>query len=196
MLSMINLGLLAFSFLGAYLAVMPLLRARRFAKDSLYFTSRFPLFAVRDELVGLIASGAMEESDPAWKAAYSSIRNLLDLKHRADFVKFLKDWIGFQLDLCRDEARHQQFVAATAKLEKRARDIPEFQTVLEHYSEATLKMYVRRTSSRLKATLFLFRLRCWLTVLQVRAKARELSSSFPAPSSKTIAYLGAANSAS
>jgi len=118
-------------------------------------TSRFPLFAARDDLVRLIVSGRMREADPAWSNLYRASNALLSMHqelHALDcFWRFLKLSVAIEMDPAkrawRDQMRHVEDQAAER--------CPEFAAARDAMVVAFNHLVRRRTRLWHRALLFM-----------------------------------------
>lgn len=64
-------------------------RMRRLALASIHITSRFPVFAARDQARWAIIKGQIERDDSYWRSLHSALNEVLHLENRSDLVAFI-----------------------------------------------------------------------------------------------------------
>lgn len=138
-------------------------------------SSRFPLFAARDELVDLVASGKMAETDEAWSAAYEAVNTLLNLEQKLDLKDFLE---GLLTSLQEEKSNHElqrRRELLAIELRGAAEAVPEFGSVLEGMNRALLSLVADRTTGSWGMTSALYFLRI---VIPGRRLLAQLSTFF------------------
>ena len=132
-------------------------------------TSRFPMFAARDDLVMLVASGIMDETDPSWQRAYRSVTVLLNLNQRLTLWDLISKMAQHAERMTIDpEFRRQCEVLRDEDRRTEAR-IPEFYAVTHDIGRALRHIVLTRTSTWHRAALwFLMQL---ITVFSVALKS-------------------------
>lgn len=108
--------------------------------------ARFPLFAVRDQLVQLVADGVMNEDEPAWQHAYRSVNQLLDIRNTMDIWDFVKSILDHQMQMREDALLRDEFNAFVVEQEQASQRCPTYADVLVSY-DAAVQYMVRKRSS-------------------------------------------------
>lgn len=67
------------AFVGLGAAILSWQRDLKVMREHRRRSSRFPLLALRDDLLELVVSGEVSEQSEAWRAAYARINDLLRL---------------------------------------------------------------------------------------------------------------------
>ena len=156
------------------------------ARDSRRDSSRFPLFAVRDDLVFLIASKKMLESDPAWKILYQTVNHLLDISCNTTMFSmvFRNARIATRVQASGEAA--DLFRRIQGILETGARQVPEFANALIQMDAAMLSMTRERTP-RWQWWILKGLVVVMLPVILVRRSARNLAFHPSAASAAVLA---------
>src|SRR5690606_32115839 len=89
--------------------------------------SRYPLYAARDRLVWLVASGRMNESDEGWQVAYRAANNLLSIHEHLDLFSTLRRMTRFRVAIERDLRLKREVMLADRALKRACREFPEFE---------------------------------------------------------------------
>jgi hypothetical protein len=111
-------------------------------------TSRFPLFAVRHELVKLIALGVVAENEPGWRNAYREVNFLLRMDQQLNMLHVLTSYIRSQMKADTDP-KYKERLERRAKIEREtAAAHPEFKMVVDRLPRAFMAVVVRRTTFR------------------------------------------------
>lgn len=108
-------------------------------------TSRFPLFAARDALVGLVASEQMSEDEPAWRNAYQGVNSLLGLHQSFHLVDMLSRYARHVIRLETDVRYKQQFQRLLNLEQEASGRIPSFASAAKAIDEAFAYMVRKRT---------------------------------------------------
>lgn len=117
-------------------------RVRRHVRVS----SRFPMFAARDELIRLVLDGKLPQDDDVWLAAYRVTNDFLSLERKLDLFDFLKDSVKSRIELEADDERRKDFESFKAEMKRIEGAIPEFGNAMRLVGSALMAMVVSRTS--------------------------------------------------
>jgi hypothetical protein len=101
--------------------------ARRCRRDS----SRFEMFAVRDELVFLVASRKMKESDPAWQLMYVATNHFLNLSYNSTLLSLMFNNIRATRRAARVPEAASRLKTVSEVLSSARRRVPEFGGTVE-----------------------------------------------------------------
>lgn len=107
--------------------------------------ARFPMFAVRDRLVLLVAQSAMSETEPAWLGTYSAANRLLDMSQSLDWFKHIAAFLEDLAERERDPEKQRAFEEFTKEIEAAERRVPEFACVSKEFSNALTHLLWART---------------------------------------------------
>lgn len=107
--------------------------------------SRFPMFAIRDELVRLVVCGDISEDSSAWQRIYRSINSLLDMHQRIDVVDVVWNLANYNLALQRDPALRAESQRIDRERDVEAARVPAFNNVLDKIDNAFLALVLERS---------------------------------------------------
>lgn len=114
-------------------------------------TSRFPLFAARTDLVLLVASGTMQEEDPAWANLYRQVNFLLRMDQKLDLWHFFTQYVNSLVEREKN-AELRERIEEIKRLETdAARRIPEFARIRDDANRGLMHMVNLRTRARHRA---------------------------------------------
>lgn len=116
-------------------------------------TSRFPMFAVRDELVDLVLDGRMDETDPAWRNLYRGVSHILGMHHELDSLDCLKKYLKRSMEIERDATLKARFTAKRQIEDEAARNNPDFAAARDRAVESFAHIVRRRTTTWHKAVI-------------------------------------------
>lgn len=103
-------------------------------------SSRFPMFAVRDELHELVAEGKLQESDTAYQAAYTAVNRILHLDTRLELIDL------FVLIASTRETDEAEFQKLRAHIRATVQECPEFGECIRKMDIAVFQIAIDRTS--------------------------------------------------
>lgn len=109
-------------------------------------TSRYPMFAVRHQLVMLVARGRMREHDPAWQTAYRGINVLLNPRNTIGPWRFMWVYLTHCHRIDRDPRYRAEWMRHVAATDEAKRRVREFADVMTSYTESMHVMMARRSS--------------------------------------------------
>jgi hypothetical protein len=109
-------------------------------------TSRFPLFAVRDRLLGLVATGEMKESDRVWAFAYDAVTELLGMHQNLHLWSVLYRQVRLHGAVQRDRRLQQAIATCGREMAAAAVRAPALGDVLREADMAYRFMVLRRTT--------------------------------------------------
>ena len=132
--------------IGTALVLASILNVERTIRRSVYFTSRFPLFAARDHLVRLVAEKKMDERDALWRDAYWGVNDLLDASRRIGLVGLINRHLRFSFRLATNRELQRRFGVYYKGLKEAAERVPDFGQALVNADRAVFEMCRRRTS--------------------------------------------------
>lgn len=89
-------------------------------------SSRFPMFAVRDQLIELVCDGEMDESETAWCTTYLTVNSLLDLEKNHTIWGSIGSYLSHSRRMKRDPKRRAQLKEIMNAIEDRAKETPRF----------------------------------------------------------------------
>lgn len=116
-------------------------------------TSRFPLFAARDQLVLLIVRGEMKEDGLAWKALYMSVNHLLNLERRLDLIDLLNGQVNHAKRMETDPKYRDCVNGITAAFEAGRLQSAGYANALKDVEEGIQHLVWQRTGAVLQALL-------------------------------------------
>jgi hypothetical protein len=120
-------------------------------------SSRFPLFAARDHLVMLVASGTMRESDPSWRRLYESVNYLLGMEQKLHAVDVIMRYVRYLSIIEEDPGIRERLEAERREEELAAARSPEFAAVRVEVDAALQHIVVRRTTTLHRAAMTLMK---------------------------------------
>lgn len=109
-------------------------------------SSRFPLFAVRDQLIQLVVVGKMSEDDDAWQAAYTTVNHLLHLDRKLTIWSFTLRLLKSKRAEERDADLKRSRELLGRKLRKASERVPGFRNVLRDLDSGLLSLVADRTT--------------------------------------------------
>ncbi len=115
------------------------------AKASRRDSSRFPMFAVRDDLIYLVASGQMHETDPAWKLLYLTANHFLDLSINSTIFEVIKAKAEVAMRAAQDPKIRERLKEIDEALASAAERTPQFGRVLQGMGGALRSLTRDRT---------------------------------------------------
>ena len=153
----VTIGYLAALF-GLLVIAARIVFVRNTIRRSVFNTSRFPLFAARDNLIDLIRRGVVTEQDPVWSSLYACVNDLLSPNKRHTLFSMFHESLRFSVRVANDKQYRQKFIEFRREQDERAKENPELGRVMEEINLALWNMYYRRT--------VIFWLRAYLFVLR------------------------------
>lgn len=146
---------------------------RRAVKDH----SRFKLFAVRDRLVILAATGTLSEKNPAWRHVYQSVNALLGMHKRLDIHDVIQSLVNYMIALAQDKALQERSAKINEQLEREAVRTPEFAALRLEMNQAFMHLIRRRSGliAALRVKVYLLRWRVTLALRTSWSAASKLS---------------------
>jgi hypothetical protein len=139
-------------------------------------TSRFPMFAARDRLVALVATGQIAEHNPSWQRAYKAVNVLVSLDQRLHLWDFISKYVRYLERMETDrEFRHAR-EAETLEDKQLAKDVPEYGEVQVAMGRALRHMVNVRTSAWHRATMWILLQFLAVFVVGIRAGAKVAHS--------------------
>jgi hypothetical protein len=108
--------------------------------------SRFKMFAARDELVCLVASGRMAQEEHAWAWTYSSVTGLLRMHQQLHLLGVVRRYARYLAKIHRDPQERRRSQERKEQLEKTAAANPDFAKVQDLIQAAFVTMVVVRTT--------------------------------------------------
>jgi hypothetical protein len=147
-------------------------------------TSRYPLYAARDELVRIVAIGALSEDNPAWRHAYLAVNRLLAIHQKLDAFSIVRRAARFRELVKADPRLRHRIELDRRRIAKATRDCPEFAEALRMMNAAFSHAVAAQTSGVQHAALAV-----WAKVLHVReSSAAQLNewSAYVAPGPKLV----------
>ncbi|HET7505955.1 MAG TPA: hypothetical protein VFK02_33275 [Kofleriaceae bacterium] len=107
--------------------------------------SRFPMFAIRDELVRLVVSGELSEESTAWQSIYRSVNSLLVMHQRLDVVDVMWNLAMYHLALRQDPALREESERIDRERDAEAERVPAFNAVLDKIDSAFFALVLERS---------------------------------------------------
>jgi hypothetical protein len=107
--------------------------------------SRFPMFAIRDELVRLVVCGDLSEDSAAWQRIYRSVNSLLDMHQRLDVVDVVWNLAMYRLALRQDPALREESERIDRERDAEAARVPAFNAVLDKIDKAFFTLVHERS---------------------------------------------------
>ena len=132
--------------LGAAILMINYWSIRSAARSSAHVTSRFPLFAVRDELRHALIDGDLEAGDAAVSLFDVIINELLKLDNRDNLSDFLQRHFRSRLRELQDSEYAAKKSASLALLTAKVQESPIFGRIMSHSDMAIGQMLQDRTS--------------------------------------------------
>lgn len=110
--------------------------------------SRFPLFAIRDRLVLMIADGTMEEGNYAWRSAYVAVNNMLDLNPTYDLWQVCVRFVRLNKRLSGDATERARFDEFVQIIKDEREKNPQYDQVVKDLDTEFGRMIWTRTKVR------------------------------------------------
>lgn len=152
-------------------------------------TSRFPMFAARDKLVFLIASGKMTEEDHGWRSLYDSVSFVLNIHQQLNQFDIMKRYVEYLVAVERNPRLRSHIEKAHAQEDYSARRVPEFARARQEVRTAFQYLIERRTTRWHKMLLVGLFARVLLVGIAMSAgvgTARRVSKSVSNPTYDTL----------
>lgn len=137
--SAVGIGIGAIGWVVYHLSVSRELRTARRE------TSRFPLFAARDELVLLVAEGRISENDPGWRNLYDGVNFFLNIKNKLHVLDCVSRYVNHLVAVRNNPQLKSRVQKALSQEEYAARRVPEFARVRDEVRVALRHLISRRT---------------------------------------------------
>lgn len=109
--------------------------------------SRFEMYAVRDQLVSLVARGIVAEDDPAWQQGYRNVNRLLGLHQSVTVGSFVQSLSQHFRLMEHDDLYRQRYLQSAELLTQKMDDCPEFAEVVRAVGPALVFMLALRSNS-------------------------------------------------
>lgn len=119
--------------------------------------SRYKLYEARDELIRIVVSGAMEESDKSWAYAYAAVNDLLNIHERLDLYAVLKRYARFLRAVKANPQLQREIELKDRSMKRASRDVPQFRAALAEM-EVGFYYAMRRQTSLWQSLAFLLAL--------------------------------------
>jgi len=108
-------------------------------------TSRFPLFAARDRLIGLVIDERMSEDDTVWKSTYATANMLLDLDQRLHLKDIVKMFVDYRIELDKNPNLKRKVADLKKKTSAARNRVPEFDRIENEMFFAINHLIKKRT---------------------------------------------------
>ena len=155
--------LFAASVIGLSAYFGSVLRELRWARRE---TSRFPMFAARDRLIRLVASGAVSARDPGWAYTYRGVNGMLGLHQELHLLDLIARYASYIAAIRSDPELRRRAQRIGRLSDATSRKVPEFVVVLREIDQALTHLVARRTTRLHLVWLFL---RVLLPTLSLKA---------------------------
>jgi hypothetical protein len=121
---------------SAAVLVVKEIELRKFVGRQRAGVLRYPLFAVRDDLIRLVSSGRVAEDDEAWATAYVAINNVLSTHSELGPLSYARKYAMFAVALERDAEIRRKVDHHARKVRRLSSRVPEFGEVLDAFDRA------------------------------------------------------------
>jgi hypothetical protein len=145
--------------------------------------SRFPMFAVRDRLVELVADGKIAADDPAWRSTYATANGLLSLHQKLHVQEVFKQYLAYSIVVAAVPSFRAQALKTRGEIIRAQRRCPPFGRALREMEQAFRQMVEMRTGAWHTAGLRLF---LWRLTLPAPFKPRLVIVGPAAPSPSAV----------
>lgn len=108
--------------------------------------SRYSMFAARDRLVRIVIDGEMSEENPAWRATYASVTELLKMHQRLHLVDVVSRFAKYIFAVLADPALRERVNRLDDQMKKASKTSPRFAAVTKDIEDAFRRMVGMRTS--------------------------------------------------
>lgn len=140
-------------------------------RQSRKHTSRFKMFAARDQLVLLVADGTLEESNPAWKLEYVLINDVLGIHQKLNRFDLLWSVAKFRVAKENNEELNRRCEELDQCLVQESKRTPALAKVMQEADEGFRHLVHTRTQWWHRIALLLFGLLS-LCAVSVRLRGR------------------------
>ena len=107
--------------------------------------SRFPMFAVRDQLVELVARREIGSQEPAWTMTYATVNGLLNLHQKLNRDDVFKHYVAFSIAEAAIPALRIRAQRIRNQMERARKRYPSFGKVLAEMEQAFREMVEMRS---------------------------------------------------
>ncbi len=108
-------------------------------------TSRFELFAARDEFICLVADGHMKADDAAWRSSYEATNEFLKLEKTLDALDYLRRYWSFLVAMENDPRLKKKVERLQHQQEQAMERVPAFAAAQAKMEHGFWKMVARRS---------------------------------------------------
>jgi hypothetical protein len=115
--------------------------------EQLRETSRFPLFAARDQLVALVAEGRVREDDEAWSALYGAVNSMLGMHQKLHTLDIAVSFTRCMLAMAQKPELRKQFDRERQNEETLAAKVPAFAAARDAVNSAMFHLIKKRTNA-------------------------------------------------
>lgn len=109
-------------------------------------TSRFPMFAARDELLDVVLRGSMAETDVAWRNLYRGVNSALGLHRKLDALSRVRLILRRNAEIRKNPQLHAALAEMGRIEDEAARAHPDFAQARDHVVVAFDHLVRRRTT--------------------------------------------------
>lgn len=143
----LEVSVIALATAAVFLLIFNILSIHRELWRDRQSTSRFPLFACRDQLVMLIAQEQMEQDDEVWQRTYAGVNMLLRTTTKLHVLDLLGRFIRHRVKIESDPKFKRSMERLKQKTTVTEKDVPEFSEVSSAISKAVVHLAGRRTTA-------------------------------------------------
>lgn len=131
--------------IGVIVFFAEVIRINEVIRCSVYDTSRFPLFAARDQLLSLVIAGKMREDDQLWQDVYGGVNDFLDQSSKMWLMGLCNAHLRIVFGTAMNRRRLREFQDYRRRIAGAAAAQPAFGSAMEDANRAIWSMCARRT---------------------------------------------------
>jgi hypothetical protein len=139
--------------------------------------SRYPMFAARDRLVRLVIDGEMSEGDPAWRATYASVTELLKMHQRLRLINVVSNFARHIVEVLTNPAVRERTERLNLQLKRAKKASPAFAETSIQIESAFSHMVWMRTGvfphAQMRLFLLWFRIKLAIRPIHVAVAVVE-----------------------
>ena len=138
--------------------------------------SRYGMFAARDRLVRLVLDGEMSQADPAWRATYASVTELLKMHQRLHVVDVFSRFARYTVAVLTNPALRAHMNRLDGQMKRAVKSSPGFAAVQRDIQAAFHRMVEMRTSF-----IHVMALRAYVACVNLRLMIKPVKVIFAEP---------------